>query len=69
MSRHLEARSHFNLSDVEEETDETLYWLEMLVDGEMIAQKKIAGLQKETGEILAMVVASLRTLRNLKSKI
>ena len=57
------------LSDVEEETDETLYWLEMLIDAEMIDQKKIAGLQKETGEILAMVVASLRTLRNLKSKI
>ena len=58
------------LGDVEEEADETLYWLEMLVDAGIITPKKIAGLQKETGEILAMIVGSIKTLRQgLKSKI
>ena len=52
---------------VEEESDETGYWLELLVEAEIIPQNQIAIIYKETDEILAMTVASIKTLRNRKS--
>ena len=52
---------------VEEESDETEYWLELLVEAEIVPQNQIAGIYKETDEILAMTVASIKTLRNRKS--
>jgi four helix bundle protein len=52
---------------VEEEADETGYWLELLVEAEIVPQSQIADITKETDEILAMTVASIKTLRNRKS--
>ena len=52
---------------VEEESDETEYWLELLVEAELCPQKQIDSIYKETDEILAMTVASIKTLRNRKS--
>jgi len=52
---------------VEEEADETEYWLELLVEAELVPQEQIESTYKETDEILAMTVASLKTLRNRKS--
>ena len=52
---------------VEEESDETQYWLEILVEAGLVPQDQIADVYKETGEILAMTVASIKTLRNRKS--
>ena len=52
---------------VEEESDETGYWLELLVEAEIIPQNQIATIYKEADEILAMTVASIKTLRNRKS--
>ena len=49
---------------VEEESDETEYWLELLVEAGLIPQNQIASIYKETDEILAMTVASIKTLRN-----
>ena len=48
---------------VEEEADETCYWLELLVDSKLVAPSRAAWLQKEADEILAMTVASIKTLR------
>jgi four helix bundle protein len=60
------------LSIVEEEADECLYWLELLVESGSIGEAKVKNLMAETNEILAMTVASIKTLRrkpaNLKSK-
>ena len=55
------------LSIVEEEADESLYWMELLVDAGLIPAEKVASLMSETNEILAMTVASIKTLRE-KSK-
>ena len=55
------------LKSVEEESDETIYWLEILVEADLIPQEQISAIHKETSEILAMTVASLKTLRNRKS--
>ncbi len=59
------------LGDVEEEADETLYWMELLIDAEVVTAKKLGSLMVEVGEILAMTVASIQTLRRNtpKSKI
>jgi four helix bundle protein len=48
---------------VEEESDETEYWLEILVEVGLTPQNQIDSIYKETDEILAMTVASLKTLR------
>lgn len=51
---------------VEEETDETAYWLEILVEADILPQEQVKDIYKETNEILAMTVASIKTLRNRK---
>jgi four helix bundle protein len=60
------------MGDVEEEADESLYWLELLVDAGIVPAKRLQQLIKEIDEILAMTVSSIKTLRaraNPKSKI
>lgn len=60
------------LKDVEEEADETLYWMELLVEANIVSAAKLADLQQENTEILAMTVPSIKTLRartNRKSSI
>ncbi len=55
---------------VEEECDETLYWLEMLVELQLINADRSNELRAEGNEILALVVASVRTARgNAKQRV
>ena len=56
------------LSLVEEEADESLYWMELIVEVGLLPLEKVSNLMSENTEILAMTVASIKTLRN-KSKI
>jgi four helix bundle protein len=51
------------LAIVEEEADETLYWLELLVESGAISDDRIRPIYTETNEIVAMTVASKRTLK------
>lgn len=51
------------LKIVEEEADETLYWLELLIEAELMAESRLADLMAEVDQILAMTVASIKTLR------
>lgn len=46
-----------------EEADESLYWMELIVEAELIAPNKLDSLMQESNEIVAMLVASLKTLR------
>ena len=60
------------LAIVEEESDESVYWLLLLIESEMVPKGRLAPLVDEMNQILAMVVASQKTLRrgsNPKSKI
>jgi len=51
------------------ELDETAYWLELLVEGEIFPAAKITELQKETNELTAIFISSINTSkRNLKMK-
>jgi len=51
---------------VEEEADESLYWMELLIEGQLISQERLADLMQEGNEIVAIVVASIRTARPRK---
>jgi four helix bundle protein len=55
------------LAVVEEEADESKYWMEMLVDAGLIEAKLLRDLLKESDEIVALTVASIRTLRGFRS--
>ncbi len=59
------------LSVVEEEADESAFWLELTGEHGLLRPGKIAALHKEAGELTAIMVASRRTLqgRNRKSRI
>jgi len=48
---------------VEEEADETLYWLEVLAESGIVKAERLADLHAEGEEILAIVVASLKTVK------
>lgn len=52
------------LAIVEEEADETLYWLELLIKSEIIPAEKLNSLVQETNEITAMIVSSIKTLKS-----
>ena len=52
---------------VEEEADESLYWLELLLEAKLVRQDQIQHLVAEGNEITAMVIASIRTARRNKS--
>ncbi len=48
---------------VEEECDESLFWMELLVENSLIKGSRLKSLLKEGDEILSIVVASARTTR------
>lgn len=52
---------------VEEEADETLYWLELLLEAKLVTQNQVQYLVTESNEILAMVVSSIKTARRNKN--
>ena len=52
---------------VEEECDESLFWMELLVDNDLVKASRMAALMKEADELLAIVVSSAKTARASKS--
>jgi len=47
---------------VEEEADECLYWMELIVEAKLVDVANLRSIMSETNEILAMTVASIKTL-------
>ena len=54
------------LKIVEEELDESIFFLEMILELNPSLNTGITLLHKEGNELLSIIVASLKTLRNLK---
>ena len=54
------------LSIVEEEADESIYRIELLVEAGLVAPNGADVLKKAANELLAMKVASIKTLRSRK---
>ncbi len=48
---------------VEEEADESLYWMELLMEAKLTPVNAVELLMSEANELLAMTVASMKTLR------
>ena len=51
------------MGTVEEETDESLFWMELLIESGMVQEQLLKELMSESQEILAIIVASIRTVR------
>ena len=51
------------LGTVEEEADETLFWLELAVDTKIVSLDRAQPLLKEADELTAIFVASLKTAK------
>ena len=51
---------------VEEEIDECLFWMELLIEADLVQESLIADLIQECREILAITVSSVNTARGNK---
>lgn len=54
------------LKVVEEECDESLFWMELLIENNLMKTSRLEGLMLEGNEILATIVASAKTARASK---
>jgi four helix bundle protein len=51
------------MGTVEEEADESMYWMELIVEAGLMKEELLSDLYREADEILSMVVASIKTAR------
>jgi four helix bundle protein len=51
------------LAIVEEEADESLYWMELLIESGLVPAARLADLIGEAGQLVAITVASINTAR------
>jgi four helix bundle protein len=54
------------MGTVEEETDEVIYWLELLIESGIVKSNKVEFLMKEANELLAITVSSIKTAKGNK---
>jgi len=52
---------------VEEEADECIYWMELLVEAEILPQTRLQPLMAEADELVAITVSSIKTAKANKS--
>ena len=57
------ARSAAKIGIVLEEADETVFWLECLVEADIVRQELLTDLLAEANELVAIFAASYRTAR------
>jgi len=53
---------------VEEECDEALYWVDVLVELDIVSSKRVEELRCEADEIIAITVSSIKTARTNAQK-
>jgi four helix bundle protein len=49
------------LGTVEEEADESAFWLELIIEGGLLKPERVEGLLREANEIVAIMVASRKS--------
>ena len=57
------------MGTVEEEADETMYWMELLIDADIVQRTRLEGLLDEANQILSIVVSSIKTARAFRKPI
>jgi len=55
------------MGTVEEEADESVYWMELLIEAQIVKAEKLESLMKEADDLLAISVASINTARKRKA--
>ena len=56
------------MGTVEEETDESIYWMELLIEARIADYAKLDSLMKEANELVAITVSSIKTARRKRNK-
>ncbi len=56
------------MGTVEEEADESLYWMELLIEAKIVEPDKLESLMNEADELLAITVSSINTARKRKER-
>lgn len=56
------------MGTVEEEADECLFWMEIIMERDLIAKQRVDPLYREGEEILSIVIASIKTARRRKAR-
>src|SRR5262245_56072421 len=51
---------------VEEEADESIYWMELLVESELLRKERIEDLMDEADQLVSIFVSSINTARGNK---
>lgn len=54
------------MGTVEEEADETIYWMELLIDAEIVKRSRISDLLDEADQILSIVITSIKTAKGIR---
>ena len=54
------------LQIVEEELDESLYWMELLIEGKIITEHLLKDLMTEGNELLSIIISSIKTTKSKK---
>lgn len=57
----------FKLAIVEEEADESIYWMELLVEANLVKGSLLVSLMSEANEIVAIVVSSIKTSKRKRN--
>jgi four helix bundle protein len=55
------------MGTVEEEADETIYWMELLIDAEIVKRPRISDLLDEADQILSIVISSIKTAKRFRA--
>ena len=50
------------LGTVEEEADESGYWMELIIEGKLLEEEQVVSLLREANEIAAIMAASRKTM-------
>ncbi len=53
---------------VEEEADETIYWMELLIESRLVQKQDLTHLLDGANQILAMTMSSIKTAKRKRSK-
>jgi four helix bundle protein len=64
-----QSKPHFisKLSIVMEETDESCFWMEFIIDEQLLRKQRVLPLLEEGRELTSILISSRKTARGLKS--
>ena len=54
------------MGSVEEEADESIYWLEVLEESKIVQAARVKELQREANELVSIIVSSINTAKRSK---